>query len=136
MNGFNAVALRFPDTDKLVILLNNTGEVELSEITSNILRTLHRIAPEEPTPKVRDQFYRLLQTASLDAAIAFYREQREQNGDDYVYNRWPLRILARQLMTDGRLDDAEDILQLNLETHADDRQTRADLALLQELDRP
>lgn len=131
VDGFNAAAIRFPDTDKTVILLNNTGEVELFAIASNILRVLHGLPATEPAPGVRDEFYRLLQTESLDSAIAYYRAQRDRNPDDYIYRRWPLRILAGQFREAGRLSEAKRVLQLNLETHPDDAQTMSELASLQ-----
>lgn len=133
VNGFNALAIRLVDDDKNLILLNNTGEVELFDIATNILRVLYRLPHDEPAPRVRDRFYGLLHAEGLGAALQFYREQREQHPQDYIYRRWPLRILAGQLMADGRLDDAESVLRLNLETHPGDAQSTADLAMLKEL---
>jgi CubicO group peptidase (beta-lactamase class C family) len=45
------------------------------------------------------------------------------NPDDYIYFRWPLRILAQQLLDDQRYEDAIQFLELNLETHPDDART-------------
>ena len=70
--------------------------------------------------RLRDVFYRMLQRESLDAAIEFYREQREKSPRDYLYFPWPLRILTGQLMNDGRYNDAVTVLELNLETNPQD----------------
>ena len=134
VNGFNAAAVRLPEADKTVVLLNNTGEVDLFDIATNILRVIHHQAVDNPMPKVRDVFFQTLQTESLNNAIDYYRENRERAPDDYIYRRWPLRILAGQYKTDGRVDDAIRVLELNLETHPDDAQSKAELAMLQARD--
>ena len=117
INGFNAIMLRIPDDEHLIILLNNTGETELSAMAENVLRILYGLAPNDVKPRLRDAFYQKLQRDSMAVAISFYRQQREEHPQDYIYFPWPLRILAGQLMSDGRFDDAIAILELNLETN-------------------
>jgi CubicO group peptidase (beta-lactamase class C family) len=120
INGFNATMVRIPDDNHLIILLNNTGETDLSAMAENILRVLYDLMPKDVDRRLRDVFYRMLQQESLDAAIEFYREQREKSPRDYLYFPWPLRILTGQLINDGRYDDAISILELNLETNPQD----------------
>lgn len=120
INGFNATMVRIPEDDHLIILLNNTGETGLASMAENIMRVLYELAPNDVDRRLRDRFYRMLQRDSFDAAIEFYREQREIKPRDYLYFPWPLRILAGQLMSDGRYDDAISVLELNLETNPGD----------------
>ena len=120
INGFNASIVRIPADNHLIILLNNTGETDLSAMAENILRVLYELTPKDVDRRLRDVFYRMLQQESLDAAIEFYREQREKKPRDYLYFPWPLRILTGQLMNDGRYDDSVSVLELNLETNPQD----------------
>lgn len=120
INGFNAIMVRIPADEHLIILLNNIGETDLSSMVENIIRVLYDLKPNDVQPRIRDVFFRKLQRDSLAAAISFYREQREEHPRDYIFFPWPLRILAGQLMSDGRYDDAIAILELNLESNPND----------------
>ena len=131
INGFNAVMVRLPDDKHLAILLNNTGETDLFAIATNIIRVLYDLAPIDPAPRLRDVFYRKLQEDSLEVAIAFYREQRENSPRDYIFFPWPMRILAGQLIRGGRYDDAIALLLLNLETNPNDARSFVILAQAQ-----
>ena len=131
INGFNAVMVRLPDDKHLAILLNNTGETDLFAIATNIIRVLYDLAPIDPAPRLRDVFYRKLQEDSLEVAIAFYREQRENSPRDYIFFHWPMRILAGQLIRGGRYDDAIALLLLNLETNPNDARSFVILAQAQ-----
>ena len=133
INGFNAVMLRLPDDKHLAILLNNTGETDLFAIATNIIRVMYNLAPIDPVVRLRDVFYRKLQEDSLAVAIAFYREQREKSPRDYIFFPWPMRILAGQLIRDGRYDDAIALLLLNLETNPNDARSYVILAQAQML---
>ena len=120
VNGFNAVLLRIPEDKQLVVLLNNTGETDLFGLASNIVNILHDLPATSPTPQLRDEFYGKFREESIGAAFSFYREQRNRNPDDYLFFPWPMRILAGQLIQDGRIGDATAVLSLNLETNPGD----------------
>ncbi|MGI9202919.1 MAG: serine hydrolase [Woeseiaceae bacterium] len=120
INGFNAIVVRIPRDEHLIILLNNTGETDLFSMTDNIMRVIYGLAANKVESRLRDVFFQKLREASLDAALAFYRERRDDHSTDYLYFPWPMRILAGQLMSDGRYDDAISILNLNLETNPND----------------
>lgn len=53
INGFNTIIVRIPESKDLVVLLNNTGEAPLEEMTQNILAILYNktyTAPVKPKP--------------------------------------------------------------------------------------
>lgn len=128
VNGYNALLIRVVETRQTIILLSNTGETDLGNMAVNILRVLNGEQVQQPMPRTRDGFYEALQQQGVDAAIAFYREHRETDPNDYIYFRWPLRILASQLIDDDRVEDATRFLELNLETHPDDARSQQMLA--------
>jgi len=131
INGFNAFLLRLPDDENFIVLLNNTGETDLLGIASNVLRILYDVPATPPEPQLRDVFYAKLRDGLDEAAFSFYRERRKSQSDDYLFFPWPLRILAGQLMRDGRYDDAINILRLNLETNPNDSRSFVSLAQAQ-----
>ena len=61
-----------------------------------------------------------LRAGPVDAAVAWYREERTKSPRDYVFLPWPMRILASQFIRDGRHTDAITLLELNLETNPRD----------------
>ena len=124
INGYNARLIRVVHPEQTVILFNNTGEADLLPMAVNAIEILNGGSPPQPMARTRDLFYLELREQGVDAAIKYYRVQRDVDPDDYIYRPWPLRILARQLLNDGRRDDAIRILRLNLETHPDDPRTR------------
>ncbi len=128
INGFNAFLLHVPADDRTIILLNNTGETDLTGIATHVLRLLDDIEVPDPEPLLRDQFYALLRDGPAEAAYAFYREQRTKQPNDYLFFPWPMRIVAGQLLQEDRHDDAIELLQLNLETNPDDSRSLIVLA--------
>jgi CubicO group peptidase (beta-lactamase class C family) len=131
INGFNAALLRLPDDQHFVVLLNNTGETNLFDIASNIVRILYDLPATRPVPQLRDAFYAKLRDESVETAFSFYREQRKSQPDDFLFFPWPMRILAGQYIHDGRYDYAIDILRLNLETNPNDSRSLVLLAQAQ-----
>ena len=123
VNGYNALLVQIVETQQTIILLNNTGETNLLAMAGKVLQLLNGEHPELPLPRTRDAFYRALQEQGAQAAIQVFRSHRNDDPGDYIYFRWPLRILAKQLMDDQRFEDAIQFLELNLETHPNDAQT-------------
>ncbi|MEM7317239.1 MAG: hypothetical protein AAF497_29275, partial [Planctomycetota bacterium] len=124
INGYNALLVWAVDAQQTVILFNNTGEADLVAIAANAIQILNGATPPQPMPRTRDQFYQKLREEGVDAAIQYYREQRNVDPNDYIFRPWPLRILATQLLDNGQRADATKILQLNLETHPDDTRSK------------
>ncbi len=123
INGFNAIMLRIPKDDRLIVLLNNTGETNLPEIASNIMRISYGLPATRPTPRIRDVFLRKLRDESASAATEYYRLQRDENPDDFLFMPWPLRILAGQLIEQERFEEARLLLDLNLDSNPGDQRS-------------
>ena len=119
-------------SQQTIILLSNIGETDLSGMAVTMLELLHGAQPDLPMPRTRDAFYLALQEQGVEAAIAVYRDHRNEDPNDYIYFRWPLRILAQQLLDDKRTEDAVQFLELNLETHPDDARTERMLRSIRE----
>jgi CubicO group peptidase (beta-lactamase class C family) len=124
VNGYNALLVQTIETDQTIVLLSNAGETDLSGMAVTMLQLLNGQRPDLPSLRTRDIFYRALQEQGVQAAIEVYHSYRDDDPNDYIYFRWPLRILAQQLMNDKRFDDAIQFLELNLETHPDDTRTK------------
>ena len=131
INGYNAIMVRIPDAEQLIVLLNNTGETLLFDIVSNILRVLNDLPAIDPEPTLRDVFVSRLDEQSLQAAVTYYRQQRDSSPNDALFFPWTMRITAGHLIADGRYADAIALLELNLETNANDARSLDLLATAQ-----
>ncbi|MGI9221949.1 MAG: serine hydrolase domain-containing protein [Woeseiaceae bacterium] len=132
VNGYNALLVHIIESQQTIILLSNIGETDLSGMAVTVLGLLHGGQPDLPMPRTRDAFYLALQEQGVEAAIKVYRDHRNEDPNDYIYFRWPLRILAQQLLDDKRTEDAVQFLELNLETHPDDARTEQMLRSISE----
>lgn len=132
VNGYNALLVHIIESQQTIILLSNTGETDLSGMAITLLELLHGGRPDLPMPRTRDAFYLALQEQGVEAAIQLYRDYRNEDPEDYIYFRWPLRILAQQLLDDNRMEDAIQFLELNLETHPGDARTEQMLRSISE----
>ncbi|MEM7502488.1 MAG: serine hydrolase [Pseudomonadota bacterium] len=131
INGYNAIMVRIPDAEQLIVLLNNTGETLLFDIVSNILRVLNDLPAVDPEPTLRDAFVSRLDEQTVTAAVTYYRQQRGLLPNDALFFPWTMRITAGHLIADGRYADAAVLLKLNLETNTNDARSLDLLATAQ-----
>jgi tetratricopeptide (TPR) repeat protein len=68
---------------------------------------------------LRTELRAVIDTAGVEAAVARYRELREDAMDEGVYDFgvWEMNELARQLEEDGKVAEAAAMLELNEEVH-------------------
>ncbi|MFQ5678746.1 MAG: c-type cytochrome [Gemmatimonadota bacterium] len=79
-----------------------------------------------PTPRlIEDVIGETLATDGIEAAVAQYRELRESffGGFAYDFSPGPLATLGQRLALQGKLDEAETILQLEAELHPESYST-------------
>ena len=75
INGFNTTINRFPDTQDLIVLLDNTSRGDkLDDLAGGIADILHDIEPTQPQTSVVDELMKTLSTGTAKQAVARYRE--------------------------------------------------------------
>lgn len=115
INGFSTVLVRVPEKKELVVLLDNTSRGDkLDGLAVGILSILHDIDPRQPRKSIVEE---LQNGASGAAIVAKYRELRKSHADEYEFQEADLNTLGYSMLAQGRVDDAIEVFQLNVEMY-------------------
>ncbi|HEY8181154.1 MAG TPA: serine hydrolase [Thermoanaerobaculia bacterium] len=118
INGFNTTINRFPDTQDLIVLLDNTSRGDkLDDLARGIADILHDVEPPQPRLSLVDELMKTLDNGIGLQAVARYRELKEKSRAQYDFREPELNRLGYQLLRRGRVDDAIQIFQLNVEEY-------------------
>ena len=115
INGFNTLISRVVEDRHLVVLLNNTGGANLRAMREGIFDLLYGREPSAPKPPVVDALNEALESGGAEAAIARYRELKENHPDGYDFGEDQLNTLCYRLMDRGDLEGAVAVCTLNVE---------------------
>ena len=118
INGFNTTINRFPDTQDLIVLLDNTSRGDkIDDLALGIADILHDIEPPQPRISIVDELMKTLDKGTGLQAVARYRELKEKSRSQYDFREAELNRLGYLLLQRGRVDDAIQIFQLNVEEY-------------------
>ena len=118
INGFNTTINRFPDTQDLIVLLDNTSRGDkIDDLALGIADILHDIEPPQPRISLVDELMKTLDKGIGLQAVARYRELKEKSRSQYDFREPELNRLGYLLLQRGRVDDAIQIFQLNVEEY-------------------
>jgi CubicO group peptidase (beta-lactamase class C family) len=113
INGFNTVEIRMPDTQDLVVLLDNTSRGDkLDAAARGIIDILHDVDAPQPKPSLVDEVMK-----SADAALAHVRELKTKSPDVYDFSEPEINRLGYTLLRSNRIADAVDVFRFNAETN-------------------
>jgi len=108
INGFNSTIVRFPDTQDLVVLLDNTSRGDkIDDLGRGIADILHDVEPPRPHASGVDELMKALATVDAKQAIARYHGSDFREGE--------VNVLGYMLLQHGRIADAIEVFQLNVE---------------------
>jgi CubicO group peptidase (beta-lactamase class C family) len=117
INGFRTIIDRYPREKVLIVLLSNTSNEGLEELSNQVARILYNI----PTQPVKRAITRVIGPIAVSAggtaAAAKYRELRATAKDEYRWDEGDLNALGYELLGMGRTKDAIEILRVNVETY-------------------
>jgi CubicO group peptidase (beta-lactamase class C family) len=118
INGFATVIVRMPDTQDLVVLLDNTMRGDkLDAIKVGIVDILHGIAPPPPKISMIDELMKAITASDVQHAVARYRELKANEPNRYDLRESELNTLGYMLLQRGRAADAVEIFKLNVEAY-------------------
>ncbi len=119
INGFRAKILRIPDTEEVIIALSNTSDdfstADISTITLNMLLLLHNQPYTVPARHIVTETGKKVLTGSVDQAINFYRQAKDNPVYDTSHAMIRLESLGRYLSDIGRRKDGIAILKFTTE---------------------
>jgi CubicO group peptidase (beta-lactamase class C family) len=118
INGFNTTIVRYPDTQDLIVLLDNTSRGDkLDDLAGGIADILHDIEPPKPRISVVDELMKTLSAGNGKQAVARYRDMKARAPAQYDFREAELNRLGYLLLQRGRVEDAIELLQLNAEEY-------------------
>jgi CubicO group peptidase (beta-lactamase class C family) len=113
INGFNTVEIRLPDTQDLVVLLDNTSRGDkLDAAARGIIDILHDLDAPQPKPSLTDEVMK-----SAGSALERVRELKTKSPDAYDFSEPEINRLGYTLLQRGRIPDAVDVFRFNAETN-------------------
>jgi CubicO group peptidase (beta-lactamase class C family) len=116
INGFNTVEIRMPETQDLVVLLDNTSRGDkLDGAVHGIIDILHDIEPPALKVSVVDELMKTLAAGDARQAIARYRELKAKSPQAYDFSESEINVLGYTMLQRGRTADAIEIFLLNVE---------------------
>jgi CubicO group peptidase (beta-lactamase class C family) len=118
INGFNTLIERLVDDRHLIVILNNTPEAGLGQMSNAIIRILYDKPYTLPKRSIAKVIYKVIQEEGAKSAVAQYHELRKDHRDDFVFTTGELNNLGYFLMEDKqRIEDAIEIFKLNVSVH-------------------
>jgi CubicO group peptidase (beta-lactamase class C family) len=107
INGFNTLITRNPESQRLIVLLNNTGGAPLNQMADAIRALLTGKEPLMPKVPAAPTLFKTYETSGLSAALMQAKEM--QSGTQYDASSGELSRLAEQLLAVGKLPDGLDL---------------------------
>ena len=114
INGFNSLILRITNSKDLIVLLNNTGATNLTEISGNIIAILYGLPPEMPQKPLMLSFSEILEEQGIDEASDFY-DKKIEAGEKIPEAQ--MNILGYGYLNKKKYKQAIGIFKLNIKAY-------------------
>jgi CubicO group peptidase (beta-lactamase class C family) len=115
IKGFNARIFRLLDDEHLIVILNNTGPVDLWEMCVAIVNILYERAYYLPKKSLVQTLGKTILSSGIKYAIIQYHLLKSYKQGEYAFGENELNNLGYQLININRLNDAIDIFKLNIQ---------------------
>jgi len=114
INGFNSLVLRITNSKDLIVLLNNTGNTSLNEISDEIIDILYEQPYDMPEKPLLQSFTEIMNEKGIDAANDFYNKKIEE-GEKIPEGS--MNMLGYSYLGKKQYKDAIDIFKLNVKAY-------------------
>jgi CubicO group peptidase (beta-lactamase class C family) len=124
MFGFFTMYTRAPETETMVLTIDNTDLDSFEEIQREILSVLYHGTYTLPKKPIAREFARALREQGMDSAVAEYRTLKRTKFSEYDFDNWrALNRLGYALLHAGETRKAAAVFALNLESFPNQWQT-------------
>ena len=113
--GFNTRISRLIDDKHLIVLLNNTGDIDGGGISEGIINILYGKPYDLPKKSIADILYETILKEDVASAKKQYYELKDMHPDDYDFGKNELNGLGVRLRDAGMLDEAIEIYKWIIE---------------------
>jgi len=114
INGFSTFISRMPDQKNLIVLLNNVGGTELTNIGISLINILYNAPYEMPKKSLAELLMETAMASGFESSFNQFRELK--NSDDYAIKENEINNLGYQVLRMGKAKEAIEIFMLNVET--------------------
>jgi len=115
INGFGTLITRIPSERSSIILLNNTGDAPLQEMTVAITGILHNKPYNLPKKSIAYSLLKSIEKDGLQSALSSYNEIK--TSPDYKLNESEMNMAGYQLLQSGKTKEAAAVFKLNAEAY-------------------
>jgi CubicO group peptidase (beta-lactamase class C family) len=121
MFGFFTMYTRVPETETMVLTIDNTDQDTFDEIQREIFSVVYRGTFTLPKKPIARELSRVMREQGMDAAIAQYRALKKNNSSEYDVDNWrALNRLGYALLHAGETKKAVAVFALNVESFPDE----------------
>ncbi len=114
INGFNSLILRITNSKDLIVLLNNTGVTNLSEMSNKIIDILYEQPYKIPQKPLMLSFTEMLERKGIDDATDFYNKKIDAGEKIPEYQ---MNILGYSYLNKKKYKEAVGIFKLNVKAY-------------------
>jgi len=115
--GFRSGFWRMPNERNTIIVLDNSSSDAVAEIGRSIMMILYGHSVEPPKQPVAYAMYDRISAEGLAKAVDWYRMAVEKESERFDFGESQLNRLGLHYMSNGRLEEAIDVLKLNVERY-------------------
>ena len=112
INGFNTQITRVPSDKTFIVLLNNTGEAPLNEMTNAIAAIIYDKSYNLPKESVAYSLAETIEKKGIPAAIEHYNKIKDSSG--YHLDENEMNTTGYEFLQSGKLKEAAAIFELNI----------------------
>lgn len=113
--GFRSYIIMLPEESLAVIAASNFDVTPMNDLTFGVIDIMLGFEPQQPKIPILMTLGKTIAASGVQKAIEQYRELKGLLPDTYNFSEAQLNILGYQLIRNERLDDAIQILKLNVE---------------------
>lgn len=118
INGFTTTIVRFPAQKHLVVMLDNTaqgGSVE--RLARELTKILYNQPHSLPRMSIAETLFKTIGEKGIAAGIAQYRDLKLKQASAYDFSEPELNRLGYQLLGARKVNEAIEVLNLNVEAY-------------------
>ncbi|MEM6327800.1 MAG: serine hydrolase [Bacteroidota bacterium] len=112
--GFTSMLIYFPESEQTLALISNTGD-SIRPLTIALAGVLHGQPAEMPRQPVENLLAEVIEAEGVEAGVARYRAMREAG--EYAFDESQLNTLGYLYLTEGEVETAIRIFELNVEMY-------------------
>ncbi len=112
INGFSTYMTRSESDQSLVVLLNNTGDAQLRELSTAITGILNEQSYEMPKQSMALELHAQIEDNGIEAATKWYETNKGSN--DLSLDEGEMNTIGYRLMANGMTEQAAAVFKMNI----------------------